>query len=220
VVSLKPVADQLAFLAEDGFRRKSGFLLRQDRLLRGVGVSPCQDTGAEVSFFLTFDLGIPGISEVGARSSEYVVRLAGDTFARAESGYVGSFEFKRELGNEKILAVVAQTAEAVCEEFLLKYPDEQSLFEMVYRGATEFLSRGMAATDEMTRLRLVPWNVMARFLLAGVYVAFLGKQTEAEEVVRLATAYATGRKASLDYLLPNLIANVESAAAAHSGAEP
>lgn len=213
---LKPVTDQLGFLVDLGFRRKGGFLQREDRLLRAATVSQHQNAGDAVSFFVSFDLGIPGISEVSGHGARHVVRCSADNFA-AELGFSGSFAFRIAGGNDELLAVVHRAARIVCERFLLKYPDRDALFEMVYRGATEFLSRGPASSDEMTQLKVHPWNVMKRLELAGVFAAFLGKQASAAEVVRLAREHATGRHSGLDYLLPSLMANVESAAALGQG---
>ncbi len=213
MASLKPVVDQLGFLVKDGFRRKGGSLRREDRLLRAVTVSPHQNTGDAVSFFVNFDLGIPGISELDGRRARYVVRCSGDSFARAELGFSGSFELCAAADNEPVLAVVHQTARALCEQFLLKYTDEDMLFEMVYHAAVEFLSHGPASTDEMTRLKAFPWNVMGRLELAGVFAAYLGRHAQADEVLRLAREHVTGRNSGLDYLVPQLVANIESAAA-------
>jgi len=213
VATLKPVVDQLDFLADQGFRRAGGAWRREDALLRGVTVSQHQSLDDAVSFFVTFDLGIPGLSVLGARTSQHVVRCAGDGFARAVLGLTDSFELHKTGGDEELLAGVRRTAEAVCDQFLLRYSNEQELFEMVYTAAKEFLSRGLASSDEITRLQLSPWNVMKRLELAGVFAAFLGRRAEAAEVVRLAQAHAAGRNAGLDYLLPELVANVDSAAA-------
>lgn len=217
MATLRPVVDQLGFLGDLGFRRKGGVLLRTDRLLRAVTVSQHQDTGDAVSFFVTFDLGISGISELGGRRARNVVRCAGDHFARAELGFTGSFVLQKGGGNGEVLAIIDDTARAVCGQFLLKYPDEQALFAMVYRGATEFLDKGLASTDEITRLKLEPWNVIGRLKLAGVFAAFLGRKAEAAEVVRFAQDYCTGRNASLDYLLPSFIADIGSAEALAQG---
>lgn len=212
MVSLEPVVDRLGYLTDRGFVRKGGLLLRQDRVLRGVVISQSQADGDWATFFVNFDLGIPVLSEAGARRSRHVLRCSGNRFASRELGFTGSFELRRGAGDEEVLDVVRRTAEAVSERFLLRYPDEDALFETVYRAATGFMDEGPGAADELTRLELNPWNVMARLELAGVYAAFLGKD-EVADVKQRARAYPTGRNASLDYLVGPMMATIDSAAA-------
>jgi hypothetical protein len=210
---VRPLADDIRKLAKEaGFATRGSLLVKEDSLLRIIQIDVLQNsiTSESVKFDLLFDLGIPGITLYTPRSRKWVVRCYGSTLA-GEVREPDDFLLTGGPADESVRRTAVSRTRQVCDEFLMRFEDDNSLYRFVRDSTLKFLAEGTELHDDYRRLDLFPWNAMPRLELAGVYAAFLGLDEEADSIQEAAERFATGKNKDLDYLLPEIRQNISEA---------
>lgn len=211
---IKPLADQIRNFAKDaGFTVRGSLLVKEDSLIRTMQLDVLQNasTPERTRFDLLFDVGIPGISAFTARSRKWVLRCYGSKIPGNPEATDEDFVLTGESADTQVRQVAMSRARQACEEFLMRFEDDRSLCLFVRDNALRFATEGVEPHDDYRRLQLYPWNALARLELAGVYAAFLGRETDADSLQEAAERFVTGKNRNLDYLLPDLRANIAEA---------
>jgi hypothetical protein len=212
--ALKPLTDEIRKLAKEaGFTVRGSLLVKEDSLIRTMQVDVLQNasTPERTRFDLLFDIGIPGISAFTARSRKWVLRCYGSKIPKQDEAGGADFILTGESTDAHVRQVAVSRAEQAYKEFLMRFEDGHSLYRFVRDSALQFLAEGMDLHDDYWRLQLHPWNALPRLELAGVYAAFLGLEEDADSIQEAAERFTTGKNKNLDYLLPDLRANIAEA---------
>lgn len=211
---IKPLADQIRNFAKDaGFTVRGSLLVKEDSLIRTMQLDVLQNasTPERTRFDLLFDVGLPGMSAFTARSRKWVLRCYGSKIPGNPEAADEDFVLTGESTDTQVRQVAMSRARQACEEFLMRFQDDRSLYLFVRDNALRFATEGVEPHDDYRRLQLYPWNALARLELAGVYASFLGLEKEADSLQEAAERFVTEKNKNLDYLLPQLRANIADA---------
>ncbi|MCA2218707.1 hypothetical protein [Jidongwangia harbinensis] len=204
---------------EHGFDFTRRRYTRSDGLLRSVWFLPLNATPDRYLFEVVFDVGIPGISEFGARKQAYVVRANAPKTALAHPDYPKPpFVLTADDDGRPVAPMVDQVVRRLAGDFLLRYRTPAEFYEMVRDSAVRAADQGAHSDDDFGRLRLDPGNAVMRLELSAVYGAFLGRDDEVAETLALVRAYAPPNR--VDYMIPVVEAGVEAARKARAEAPP
>jgi hypothetical protein len=211
---IKPLADEMRRLAKEaGFTVRGSLLVKEDSLIKTMQLDVLQNASspAGTRFDLLFDVGISGISTFTARSRKWVLRCYGSKIPGPADAASEDFVLTGESTDAQVRQVAVARVSQAYKEFLMRFEDGHSLYRFVRDNALRFLAEGMALNDDYSRLRIYPWSALSRLELAGVYAAFLRLEEDADSIQEAAERFATGKNKDLDYLLPELRANIAEA---------
>jgi hypothetical protein len=205
------------FLREEhGFSHAKRRYTRTDELIRSVWFMPLNATADRYLFDVVFDLGIPGVSAFGPKAQRHVVRAHAQQTSRANPDYpTPTFALRAGDDGRPVAPGVDEVVRTLADDFLLRYPDPVSLYDMVRDSGMIAARDGLTADTEFTRLNLDPFNVIKRLELAAVYAAFLGRDDEVSATLEVARRHAAPHR--VEYMIPIIESGVEEAKRARAG---